>query len=102
MAKVIEAYCKVNNSVKKNLRKVQEKPWAEPLGTALKVTGKIVETCVPGAGLIGGALSFGASLLNPEPTLEDIRAQKIEMQKAFQDISEDNHSTTSSVMITQF
>ena len=89
MAKVIEVFSKVNSSVQRNLKKVQGKPWAEPLGQTLAITGKIVETCVPGAGLIGGALSFGASLLNPEPTLDDLKAQMAEMQTVLQDLSSD-------------
>ena len=93
MAKVLKAYTKVNDTVNKSLKKVQEKPWAEPLGQVLGVTGQIVETCgnfIPGAGLIGGALSFGASLLNPEPTLEDLKKQMTQMENSLKDISADN------------
>ena len=79
----IKAYNKVNESVDKSLEKVRQKPWAEPLGKVLGVTGKIVEGVgdfIPGGHLIGGALSFGASLLNPEPTLEDLQNKLEEMQ----------------------
>ena len=91
--KVFKGIKKVNDTVNSSLKKVQEKPWAEPLGQVLGVTGQIVETCgnfIPGAGLIGGALSFGASLLNPEPTLEDLKKQMIQMENSLKDISADN------------
>ena len=60
-------------SGREGLEKVRAKPWASPLGKALEVSSKVVgavEGFVPGANIIGGALSFGATLLNPEPTLE--------------------------------
>ena len=56
------------------MEKVRAKPWATPLGQALAVSGKIVgavDGFVPGANIIKGALSFGATLLNQEPTVED-------------------------------
>ena len=55
--------------VEEGLKKVRSKEWAEPLGKALRLTGKIVESCAafgPGANLIGAALSFGSTLLNPD------------------------------------
>ena len=67
-----------------SLKKVQEKPWAEPLGEALEVSAKVVEglgSFVPGANMIGGALSFGATLLNPQPSLKDLQQQLIEIKK---------------------
>ena len=65
---------RVKNYVDEGLEKVREKPWASPLGKALKVTSNIVETVepFPGAGFISGALSFGATLLNPED-LDDLQ-----------------------------
>jgi len=75
------------------LEKVQKKTWAEPLGKTLKVTGKVVSECgnfIPGAGIIGGALSFGSSLLNPEPSLEDLKKQLDDLKVGIQTISIDN------------
>ena len=74
----MERVKKVKDSVDKSLEKVQKKPWAEPLGQALAITGKIVNGCgsfIPGAGIIGGALSFGSGLLSPEPSLQDLKKQ---------------------------
>ena len=76
---------KAKNYVEEGLEKVRSKPWAEPLGKALQVSGQIVgavEGFVPGANIIGGALSFGATLLDPKPSIEDL-------QKELRDIKED-------------
>ena len=54
--------------------KVRGKTWATSLGKALDVSGKVVcavEGFLPGANIIGGALSYGATLLNPELSVED-------------------------------
>ena len=56
----------------------QGKTWAEPLGKGLAVGAKIADglgSFVPGANIVGGALAFGASLLNPEPTIEDLQEE---------------------------
>ena len=83
------------NFVEEGLEKVRSKPWAEPLGKALEASGKIVgavEGFVPGANIIGGALSFGATLLNPEPSLEDLR-------KELREIKEDIRRTASQAAV---
>ena len=52
---------KAKDHVEEGLEKVRAKPWAEPLGKALEVSGKIVgavDGFVPGAKYVGGALSF--------------------------------------------
>lgn len=54
---------KAKEHVDEGLERVRAKPWAEPLGKALRISGKIagaVEGLVPGASIIGGALSLGA------------------------------------------
>ena len=74
---------RAKNHVEEGLEKVRSKPWAEPLGKALEVSSKIVgavDGFVPGANIIGGALSFGATLLNPEPSVEDLHKQLKEIQ----------------------
>ena len=74
---------RAKNHVEEGLEKVRSKPWAEPLGKALEVSSKIVrrfEGFVPGADIIGGALSFGATLLNPEPSVEDLHKQLKEIK----------------------
>ena len=85
---------KAREHVDEGLEKVRAKPWAEPLGKALRISGKIagaVEGLVPGANIIGGALSFGATLLNPEATLEDLQRElkeaRISSAKSSNDIS---------------
>jgi len=63
------------NKVKTSLAKVQGKAWAEPLGQTLSLSGKVVDACggfLPGAGIISGALAFGAELLDPTPTMKDL------------------------------
>ena len=57
---------------------MRAKRWASPLGKALEVSSKVVgavEGFVPGANIIGGALAFGATLLNPEPSMEDLQKE---------------------------
>ena len=73
--------------VDETLEKIQRKPWAEPLGKALEVSSKIVkvvESFVPGAGVIGGALSFGATLLNPAPSIEDLQNELKQVREALE------------------
>ena len=80
----------LHGHVKETLKKVQEKPWAGPLGEALETSASVVgflEGFVPGANVIGGALSFGATLLNPQPTLKDLQQQLMEIQKELETTS---------------
>ena len=89
----MEAIKKVKNSVDESLEKVRKKPWAEPLGKAMSITGELVSeygNFIPGAGIIGGALSFGSSMLNPEPTMEELKKQKDEVNEGLERISEEN------------
>ena len=69
---------KAKDHVEEGLEKVRAKPWATPLGKALQVSGKIVgavDGFVPGAKYLGGALSFGATLLYPEPSPQELQEQ---------------------------
>ena len=50
-----------------------------------------LEGFVPGANIIGGALSFGATLLNPEPSLEDLRK---ELREIKEDIRQNTKAAT--------
>ena len=62
--------------VSDSMDKIRSKPWAEPLGKALGVSAKIVggaSSFIPGANILGGALAFGSTLLNPEPTNRDLQ-----------------------------
>ena len=74
----------LHSHVTDGLEKVRAKSWAQPAGKALEVSATIVEglgSLVPGASMIGGALSFGASLLNPPLTLEDLQNDLAEIKK---------------------
>jgi hypothetical protein len=93
MAAAVRATKAAMGHVSEGLEKVRAKPWAEPLGKALQVSGKIVGSCgnfVPGAGIIGGALSFGATLLNPEPSLQDLQKDLKEIQTMLADGAQTN------------
>ena len=73
--------------VDESLEKVRAKPWASPLGKALQASSKVVgavEGFVPGASIIGGALAFGATLLNPEPSVDDLQKQLREIKDTLQ------------------
>ena len=70
---------KVGAHIQDGLARIQEKSWAEPLGKGLGVGAKIVDcmgSFVPGAGILGGAMALGASLLNPEPSMEDLQTSR--------------------------
>ena len=86
---------KAKDHVQEGLEKVRAKPWAEPLGKALEVSRKIVgavDGFVPGAKYVGGALSFGATLLNPQPTPQ-------ELQKELRDIKATIEGTTNETIV---
>ena len=70
--------------VNDSLDKVRERPWAIQLGKALETSSKVVgavEDFVPGAKLIGGALSLGATLFHPENSMEDLQKEFIQIQQ---------------------
>ena len=80
---------------------MRAKPWATPLGKALQVSGKIVgavDGFVPGAKYLGGALSFGATLLYPEPTVGEIKVEfaevRADMKRIFSEVGESSRKMT--------
>ena len=76
--KVVSQVKKAKDHVEEGLEKVRAKPRATPLGKTLQTSGKIVGAVggfVPGAKYLGGALSFGATLLYPEPTPQELQEQ---------------------------
>ena len=75
--------------IEDNLERLRDKPWASKLGTVLSETGKLVAAAgnfIPGLGLVGGALSLGATLLDPPPSRQDID----ELKKSLETLAEDN------------
>ena len=76
---------KVSNEmafVQEGIDKVRSKSWAEPTALAMNVTASICDRIgnfVPGVGLIGSSLNMGASLLNPAPTLADLKRNEQEI-----------------------
>ena len=58
------------------LERLKNVEWKEPLGKGLRVTSKIVGAVsdfVPFAGIVKGATSMVADMLDPPVTLEQIR-----------------------------
>ena len=79
---------------KDKLDDIKSKEWAEPTGKALKAAASVVSVIPPPVGnVLKGALSMGGAVLNPDPTLADLRRAKDEinnaMQAAFQEVAED-------------
>ena len=64
--------------------KIRNKTWAEPLGKVLATGATIANTMegfIPGLSFVGGALSLGATILNPEPG-------PVELQQDLQEIKQ--------------
>ena len=81
---MLRAAKKTKKQVDEGLAKVRAKPWAEPLGKALVTTSSIVDALgnfVPGLGVIGGALSFGATVLNPVPSPQELMKEMQEIKQ---------------------
>ena len=70
--------------MKEGVAKIRSKPWAEPGGIALGATASICQglgNFVPGMGILGGALKMGSTLLNPSPTLADLKRTQEELEE---------------------
>ena len=67
--------------VKDAVSKVRSQEWAEPVGKAMGATAAIFSafSCVPGMGIIGGALKLGSSILNPTVSLHDMNRLEKEL-----------------------
>ena len=69
------------NYGKAKLEEIQKKEWAEPTGIALKAAASIVSLIPPPVGnVLEGALSLGATVLNPDPSLADLQRAKEEIK----------------------
>ena len=61
---------------------IRGKDWAEPTGAVLKAAANVASLLPPPAGgVIKGALNLGGALLNPDPTLADLRRAKEDIQE---------------------
>ena len=66
---------------KAKLEEIQKNEWAEPTATALKAAARAVSLIPPPVGnVLNGALSLGATVLNPDPSLADLRRAKEEIK----------------------
>ena len=110
---------KVKNHLDEKLEKVRSQPWAQPLSSALETTGKLLglfEDFVPGGKLIGGALSFGATLLNPAASRFDVKTGlaeveagiriefkgiHTEMERVFTEVESSNKRVAEAIMKTK-
>ena len=87
----MKAIKSIKGSVDDSLTKLRSKKWSKPLGKTLNITGQICDQIgkvVPGVGIIGGALSLGSTLLNPEPSLGDLQKSLNEIKNELKSISE--------------
>ena len=57
---------KAKEHLEEGLEKVKAKPWAEPLGNALRISGKIAGA-VEGLGCSRGKYHWGSSLIGGHP-----------------------------------
>ena len=73
----------LGGEVKSKIKSMQEKEWAEPTATALKATGAIIKA-IPDGGILAGAFTLGVTVLNPDPTLADLRRDKDEIKDEVQ------------------
>ena len=73
----LEKACSSIKYVNDSIKTIRSRSWAKPVGMAMSVTASIVEcfNWIPGVGIVGGALKLGSSLLNPAPSLQDLRKQ---------------------------
>ena len=83
MSAMLRRAKKAKDQVDQSLVKLRAHEWSEPLGKTLSASSKIVDGLgqfVPGASILSGALAFGATLLHPEPSMEDLQKQLREIQ----------------------
>ena len=85
---------KAKTKGKAKLEEIQKKDWAEPTGSALKAAASVVSLIPPPVGnVLKGALSMGGAVLNPDPTLGDLRRAKEEIieevKVAFLEVAKD-------------
>lgn len=62
--------------------KITSKPWKQPLGMAMLITESTLEDLsgwYPWLSILGGALIIGSSLLNLQPTMEEVNKHAIKI-----------------------
>ena len=90
----MEKATELGKKAKANLDKIRENEWAERTGSVLKVAAKLVEKVpFPAGTVLKGVCSLGGAILNPDPSLADIRRAKEdikdEVKTAFGEVSQD-------------
>ena len=76
-----EAMGEAMGEAKAAVDKVRENVWAERTGSVLKVAAKLVDKIpFPAGAILGGFCSMGGTLLNPDPSLADLRRAKEEIK----------------------
>ena len=67
------------------LDKIRSKKWSGLLGTALNATGNVANALssagVPFVGILGGTLKVASSVLNPAPTMNDLKKMKLGIEE---------------------
>jgi len=67
------------------IEKIRSKEWSEPLGKVLGVSASIADKLssagVPFTGIVAGALKLSTSVLNPNPSLSDLKRMQQELEK---------------------
>ena len=89
--------------------KIRKHPMAGSLGKALHVSSQIVKELgdfIPGAGILGGALTIGAVLLRPRPSSVSPEQQAImssrvdvdEMKEILRDVADQNEEMSDALI----
>ena len=82
------AFKRIDDHVQAGLDKIRNKTWAEPLGKVLATGATIANTMegfIPGFSFVGGALSLGATILNPEPGPLELQQELQEVKQMLND-----------------
>ena len=99
----------IKSRAEETMTTIQSHRMAGPLGKAMYVTGEIVKELgdfIPGAGIIGGALTIGAALLRPRlssvsPEQQAIMRSRIdveEMRGILRDVADQNEDMSDALI----
>ena len=99
----------IKSRAEETMTTIQSHRMAGPLGKAMHVTGEIVKELgdfIPGAGIIGGALTIGAALFRPRPSLVipeqkatmSSRVDVDEMKEILRDVADQNEEMSDALI----